>query len=525
MDRPDGVSTLRHYLHVLWRRKWIGLAPLVLIPLVALGATLRQGALYEASADVLVNRQEVATTSLIGETPALDDANRTMQTHASLARVPSVIERTLAAVDETDRPTRAALLGHSSVTSLADILRFTVSDSDTARAVGLASAYARAFVQYRTELDTAGLGRTLDGLRTRLEELEAAGRVDSPLYVTLADREQQLESLIALRTSNVSLVRPAEVAETTQVAPRPRRNTAVALSAGLVVGLLLVFLAESLSTRPRSNGEFEDLLGMPLLARLGAGTQGKTALVFGDRADADAVQSLRLNLELVNRTVGARTIMITSPRSREEKSATTAQLGVALARAGRHVTLVDLDLRESSLTRLVGLGERCGVTALARGECELADALVAMPVDDGGGRGASADSNGRREPASVLEVVGSGPPVPHPAEFLSSKSVAPVLAELLRGRADVVLVDVPPVLAAPDAAAVAAHVDGVLLVVSPRDARGPILADTRRVLDSWPVASLGFALIEGGDERPLFGQLHRGKLSERVRSTEPERVA
>jgi Mrp family chromosome partitioning ATPase len=517
------VSTLRHYLHVLWRRKWIGLAPLVLIPLVTLVATLRQQDLYEASADILVNRQEVATTSLIGQTPALDDAERTMDTQARLARVPSVVDRTLAAAGARST-SRHIFLAQSSVFPLADILRFSVSDRDAARAARLASAYAREFVRFRRELDTLGLARTLQELRGQIQELEAAGNVDSPLYVTLADREQQLESLVALRTSNVSVVRTAEVEDAERVAPRPRRDTALAVAAGFFVGLILIFLAESLSTRPRSDDEFEELLGMPLLARLGAGTQGKTALVLGDRADADAVHSLRLNLELANSAVGARTIMITSPRSREGKSATMAQLGVALARAGRHVTLVDLDLRESSLTRLVGLDERFGVTALARGECELAEALVAMPVDDEGDNSASADSNGRREPA-LLEVVGSGPPVIHPAEFLSSKSVAPVLAELLRGRADVVLVDVPPVLAAPDAAAVAAYADAVLLVVGPRDARGPILAAARRVLDGWPVAPLGFAVSEGGDERPLFGELHRDKLLARARSSEPERVA
>jgi hypothetical protein len=35
-DRPDGVSTLRHYLRAIGRRNWVGLAPLTLIPLVTL---------------------------------------------------------------------------------------------------------------------------------------------------------------------------------------------------------------------------------------------------------------------------------------------------------------------------------------------------------------------------------------------------------------------------------------------------------------------------------------------------------
>jgi Mrp family chromosome partitioning ATPase/capsular polysaccharide biosynthesis protein len=523
--RPDGVSTLRHYLQALWRRKWVGLAPLVAIPLVTLVATLRQPALYEASADVLVNRQEVATTSLIGQTPALDDAERTMATQVRLARVPLVIQRTLAAAGVT-RTSTGTLLAHSSVFSLADIMSFKVSDHDPALAARLASAYARQFVGYRRELDTAGLARTLTELKGRIGQLERAGKTNSPLYVQFADREQQLESLKALRASNVTVVQTDSADDAEQVAPRPRRNTAFALATGIVVGLILVFLWESLSTRPRSEEEFEALLGMPLLARLNLGPRSHETRLFGGSTgpEADAVHALRANLELATIAVGARTVMITSPRAGEGKSATAVDLAVALARTGRHVALVDLDLRSSSITRLVGLDDRLGMTTLVRRECELADALVSIPLDDGTERGASHRLNDRWDSGPLLEVVGSGPVTGHPAELLNSTALAAVLDEL-RGRADIVLVDVPPVLEAPDAAAVAAALDGVLLVVSARHSRGPTLSEARGAVDTWPLARLGFALTEGGEERSYERRRRDGEHSVPTRVAEPEQVA
>jgi Mrp family chromosome partitioning ATPase len=519
------VSTLRHYLQTLWRRKWVGLAPLVLIPLVVLIATLQQQDLYEASADVLVNRQEAATTTLVGETPALDDADRTMATQVRLAGIPVVLERTLAAAGATGISAQK-LRASSSVFPLADILRFAVTDRDPALAARLARAYAREFVGYRQQLDTAGFAPTLAQLTRQLEQLEAAGSVDSPLYLRLADREQQLESLKALRTSNVSVVRAETAADADQVAPRPRRNTALGLAAGLVVGLILVFLWESLSTKPRSQDEFEALLGMPFLGRLGPGSRDEASPLLGDTTgpEADAVHTLRTNLELANLAVGARTIMITSPHAGEGKSATALQLGVALARAGRHVVLVDLDLRRSCLARLVGIDNSFGVTTLARGECELADALVAIPLNDEVARSAPAGSNGRWDSGASLEVVGSGPLAVHPTELLSSEALVAVFDELGR-RADIVLVDVPPVLEAPDAAAIASRLDGLLLVVSSRHARGPTLADARRAVDAWPVAKLGFALTEGREERPYVRQLRRAKQAAGARTAEPERVA
>ena len=521
-DRPNGVSTLRHYLHALWRRKWLVLAPLVLIPLVALIATLRQEALYEASADVFVNRQEVATTSLIGETPALDNADRTMETQARLARVPAVVDRTLAAAGERNM-SRAAFLADSSVFSLADILRFTAANPDRARAARLANEYARAFVGYRMELDTAGLAQTLAGLKARLGELEAAGRDDSPLYATLADREQQLESLIALRASNTSVVRTAGADDATQIAPRPRRNTAVALAAGLVVGLILVFVAESLSTRPRSTDEYEALLGMPLLARLTLDDQGEGAQQFHDRTvGSDDVHRVRTSVELANADVGARTIMISSASRGDEKSVVAADLAAALARVGRRVALVDLDLRSRALTRLLGLDDRAGITTLARGDGQIRDAVVAVAFEGPSQRTAIPESNGRRE-VPQLDAVSSGPPVVDPADVVSSPRAAAVLAEL-RSRADVVLVDVPPVLEAPDAAALAPSVDALVLVVSSRDARGPNLADIRRAIEVWPVARLGFVLTDGRGGSRHLGFRRAGRWAPRP-VAEPERVA
>lgn len=521
---PDGVSTLRSYLQALRRRKWLVLTPLIVIPVVVLVSTLGQDPVYEASADVLVNRQEAATATLIGQTPALDDPGRTMSTQVMLARVPEIVDRTIAATGVANL-SPGALRGQSTVVSQADILRFTVSDQDPARAARLANEYARQFVRYRRELDTVGLDGTLNEVRRQIGRLEAAGRVDSPLYLRLADREQQLESLVALRTSNVSVVRTSQESDASQVAPRPRRNTALAVAAGLVLGVVLAFLWETLSTKPRSAREIEALLGMPFLARLELGGGAHSLLtqpVLGP--EADAVHALRTNLELAGNAVGARTIMVTSSRAGEGKSATTALLGMALARAGRHVILVDLDVRSSALTRLLGLDHGHGITTVVRGECELADALVAIPLDPEGVSSAPTATNGRRDLSALLEVAGSGPLRGHPAETLSSPKLVSVLGELER-RADILLVETPPILDAPDAASVAARLDALLLVVSARDARGPRLAEVRDIVDRWPLAKLGFGLTEGGYERPWGRQLRWGKTPAPTRTSERERVA
>ena len=495
-DRPDGVSTLRRYLEAIWRRKWLFVAPIAGALLLAGIGTARQQERYEATADVLINRQEAATTSVIGQTPVLDDANRTMQTQARLAHAPVVIDRTLAAAGD-DAPSVDAFLGSSTVFPLGDLLRFTLTDRDPARAARLVSRHAREYVRFRRELDTAGLARTRRELSAQIAQLEAEGRQRSLAYDRLLDREQQLELLTALRSSNVLVVETATQSDANRVAPRPKRNLALAAGAGLVLGLILVFLAESLATRPRSDEEFEELLGLRLLGRLDHDPGG--ALLPGSSGPAaDAAHTIRTGVELVNRSVGARTVMVTSSRADEGKSRVAVQLAAAFARAGRRIVLVDLDFRGGATSKLLRLDERHTVSALVHSGLGVEDVLVGIGVDDASVE-AVAESNGQRPSSARLEVVGSGPLEAHPAELLSSGELARVLASLEQ-RADLVLVDVAPILEAPDAAALASLVDGLVLVVDSARARGPLLAETRATIEAWPVARLGFVATDGGDD-------------------------
>jgi capsular exopolysaccharide synthesis family protein len=476
----DGVSTLRHYVNVLWRRKWLAIVPLVLLPALVYVSSKREPAVYEAFAEVLVNRQEAAATSLVGQTPAFDDFGRTLDTQVRLARTEGVLRSVLDRAGLPNTSTRA-LKKDSSVFPLDNLIRFTVSSKQRDLAPRLATAYAEEFVRFRRELDTAGYAATLDELRKQIGQLEAAGRVDSPLYVRLADREKQLEALTALSSSNVSVVQTAARGDEEQVAPRPMRNTALAAVVGLVLGLLLVARWETLSTRPRSVEESEGLLGIPFLGRLQLGGRSPSA-------EADAFHTLRTNLELANTQVGARTIVVTSLHGGEGKTTVAANIAAAFSRAGRRVVLADLDLREGLLTKRLGVDNRRGVTALARGEGSVDEAVVTVPVDA----------------THAVDVVASGALPSNPGDLLASRTLQTALAQL-QERAELVVVDVPPVMDSADAAALSTRLEhaALLLVVDGRRARRPELARARRAIDVLPIAKIGFALTEGGDGGPL----------------------
>ncbi len=61
-EQPQGGWTLRDYVRILRRRKWVIVTVLVVLPLAAVLLSRQQQPLYEASAEVLLSRQNLAAS-------------------------------------------------------------------------------------------------------------------------------------------------------------------------------------------------------------------------------------------------------------------------------------------------------------------------------------------------------------------------------------------------------------------------------------------------------------------------------
>jgi succinoglycan biosynthesis transport protein ExoP len=455
----------------------------------------------------------------VPETGGTEDAARVSQTQADLARVPPLAQRVIRATDA--QMTAAELLETSSVTpkTNSDLLTFSVESGEPTLATRLATAYAREYTIYRRELDTAAIDRARAEAEGRIAELGAAGDTQSGLYSTLVEKVQLLNTMSALQTSNAYLVRPADAAG--QISPRPVRNMALALALALILGVGLAFLRETLDMRIRSAEEIGARLGLPLLARLPEPprrVRSKNHLVTVDEPNspnAEAFRVLRTNLDFVNLDRHARMIMLTSAVEGEGKSTTAANLAVTLARSGRRVLLVDLDTRRPFVHTFFGLPREDGLTQVALGQIPLDSALTRVAITQPSGNGLLHGSgNGAGTVDGVLEVLTSGPMPPNPGEFAASAALADIL-QTLRERADIVLVDAPPLLHIGDALALSSRVDALLLITRLHTLRRSMLVELRRVLDACPAAKLGFILddaeLEQGNGYGAYSTYHAPK--------------
>jgi Mrp family chromosome partitioning ATPase len=531
---PDGGDLLMHdgsslhdYVAALRRRKWLVLLALVIVPAVAIALSLLQTPRYQASAEVLLSRQNLAALLNNSNDQSLaGDPARLAQTQADLAQVPEVARRTTARAGIKNM-TPAEFLATSavSVKKGADLLVFTVWNRHPSIAERLATLYGRAYIDYRGELDTAALTRARREVLDRIGALESGGDRRSPLHASLVDKEQQLATMEALQTSNASLIKPAQGASQTQ--PRPARNGALALGLGLLLGIGLAFLIEALDTRVRTADSVARRLGLPILAQIpqpprALRASGRLAIVDEPESIyAEPYRILRTNLDLANVERKAKTIMVTSAVEGEGKSTTVANLAVAAARAGREVILVDLDFRHPYLRTLFPDVGADGLTDVALGRVTLGEALIPVLLDEeqASGPGGSSTGNGASRCHTMLRVLPAGTLPPNPGEFIGSDSVGQVLADLA-ARADLVLIDSAPMLGIGDALTLASKVDALLLVTRLNLVRRPMLRELERALTHCQAKPLG-VVVTGAATTAAYGYAYG---YEHVRADQQTRV-
>ena len=480
---------------MLRRGLWIVLLTVGLATGAAVYTSLLQTTLYSSSADVFLGTQSLASTVSNVAVPSTDPV-REAATQAELARTPTIAVHALRLAHLSNR-SAAALLSRSTVSAAADadILTFTVTDHRPRVAELLAETYATAYARYRRQLDTAAIVRARRDVERRLAQLKDLGDQRSAAYTILVENDQQLSTLQVLQGANTLLVRSATPA--VQIQPRPVRNGALAAVLGLMLGCGLVFLRDALNTRVRTAAEVQDRLDLPLLGRLPEPSRrrrGKNGLVMLAEPQGPAAESLRIvatNLELVNLERHARTILFTSATHGEGKSTTVANLAIALARTGRRVALVDVDLRRPALAGLFSLDDGAGLTTVSLERAQLDDVLVSIPLIDV--NPTKNDDSSTSTTQGALEGLPVGPLPPNPAEFVGSQALVSILAEL-EERADLVLLDTPPILGLSDTITLSSRVDGLVVVTKLSEIRRPVLQELHRVLAGAPVTKLGFVL-------------------------------
>jgi capsular exopolysaccharide synthesis family protein len=341
----------------------------------------------------------------------------------------------------------------------------------------------------------------------------------------LSDARQSLALLYDLLqktpTNQVKIVEPATTSQ--QLVSQTRLKVLIGGIAGLILALVIVLGVEFLDDTVKSAEDIMATSGVPLLGSISRHKalkgSGYERLIVQAQPESPAAESYRqlsanfiplikvkggngqTNHEhpdsqisrpgLPNGSHALKSILITSPEVIDNFDAVPANLGVVLAQTGPKVILVDANLHLPSITHLLDLNNRKGLSDLLTGSIK------------------SFNKNILVEWSPSLTVLPAGPILTNPFELLVSNKMADLINQL-ENLADVVLILAPPFLSYAESHMLASRVDGVLIVAQKGQTRRKTLVETAEKLQSLNARLIGAILDQNRSARLSLQFRRRG---------------
>ena len=435
MDLRDLFSVLR--------ARWIIIVAATLVGgLLGLGTSLLTSPSYQAKVQfyVTVAGGDSAAAAYQGSL----GAQQRVQSYAALVKSTDITQQV---VDAAEAELTAGEVA-SETTATADaktvLLNVAVTNSDPQRALQLAQ----------------GFGEVLPEAINRLETPDGGGPALAKLTV----------------------VNPPAL-PTSPVAPKTEQNVAIGLGLGLLAGVGLILLVNTLDRRIKSKEQLEELTGKPVVGSIPfrkaedkeRGAEHIVPFREGHSPAAESFRRLRTNLQFLNVDNPPRVFVLTSSVATEGKSETAINLALALAESGNRVLLIEADLRRPLVVSYMSMPDKVGLTNILSGQANFRD-VVQETRHDG------------------VDLLACGPLPPNPSELLASE-MARQLFEDLRNKYDYVIIDSPPLLPVTDGALLARNTDGALLVVRSHRTTGEQVAQAVDNLDKADATLLGLVTV------------------------------
>ena len=317
----------------------------------------------------------------------------------------------------------------------------------------------------------------LQGRSIQYNILRREADTNREIYDALLQRYKEIGVAGGVGANNVSVIDRA-VTPNGRHSPRIPLNLAIGLMLGLFAGVLAAFVLHFLDRTIKNPAALRSLIARPVLGvipKLAEGTSPAEAAKDLRSPFAEAYRSVRTALQFATPHGLPRSLLITSANATEGKTTSAVELARSIAQLGKRVVLVDADLRNPSIHRVLGLGNATGLSSVLAGAAEPEGVLQS--------------SSGSALGVDGLSVVTSGPIPPNPPELLAGERL-PQLLEALGSRFDVVVLDGPPVLGLADAPLLSHQAESTLLVAAAEETR----TDSLKVAEERLVAARGNVL-------------------------------
>lgn len=317
----------------------------------------------------------------------------------------------------------------------------------------------------------------------KLRQLEQEADANRQLYELLLNRSKETSTQEQLHDPDARIISYAEVPVMPSY-PRTLPFIALALAIGGFLGMVLALLLETLDQSLRSVEQVERLTGLPVLALMPSVPALGRAVRRTQPQDyvlkrrhsllTDSLRTARTAIQLTQTDRPSKIIWVTSSVPQEGKTAFCLSLARLFAAEGGRVLLIDADLRRPGIARALGDRKTSDLVDLLRGERMLDEVLQV-------------------DPKSGAHYIAAHTSVPNPEALLGSDRMKFLLLDL-QSVYDLILIDTPPILTAPDGAIIARLADICLFFVRWGGTKREVAASALRRLEIYKIKVAGVIL-------------------------------
>lgn len=248
---------------------------------------------------------------------------------------------------------------------------------------------------------------------------------------------------------------------------------------GGVLAMLVVFVRIMFYDRIENADQLKELTTLPVFGEIINSEKAEENYVVVDSdpkaAITESFRTVRTNLEYVPGAEGrGKVVLVSSYRPNEGKTFCSVNLSAILAKAGKKVLLLELDLHKPKVAAGLGMTSTTGLSTVLIGRVNWRDAVMPTQFEN-------------------FSVILSGPTPPNASELVLSRHLEDLFREAAK-EFDYVLIDTPPVGLITDALVMMRHADATLFVVNTRFASKDHVQSALEVLGDNPAKNTGFIL-------------------------------
>lgn len=350
------------------------------------------------------------------------------------------------------------------------------------------------------EAQEEGIKKSIDEYEKKIMTYPTKITIDNALQFSLSVKKDIYEKFLkyldlitmaeSISLCEINLIEPAKKQDILKpYFPKKKYTYLLGIFLGLFWGLGVAFFVEYMDDTLRTPEDLAEFNTITLLGTILSSKSMKKGLISALDPRSPVVEAYRViknTLKHIGLSKSIKSLVITSPERGNGRTTTAANLGISVAKEGKRVIIIDLDLRNPGIHERFGLNNVKGFTNYLVEDLPMGEI---MRRDTG---------------VNNLNIIPCGAIPSDPTVIIESPKIKEVIDELSR-EYDLILIDTPPLTIVNDALVLGNYTDALIIIV---ESGKTTLQNLKRSLELLKNADLKFQGIIFNKLKSIYGKYY-----------------